>query len=89
MSLDKEARRKIREKHQTHERDTGSPQAQIAVISARLISLNDHFTKHVKDHASRYGLMKLVGKRRRLLNYLQNQNPSAYKKLIVDLDIRK
>ena len=89
MSLDKETLKKIREKHQTHERDTGSPQAQVAVISARLAGLQGHFATHVKDHASRHGLMKLVGQRRRLLNYLLKKNPSAYKKLIADLEIRK
>ena len=89
MSFDKEERKKIREKFKIHEKDTGSPQAQIAVISARLTALNGHFTNHVKDHSSRHGLMKLVGQRRRLLNYLHRKNPVAYKKLIAELDIRK
>ena len=89
MSLDKEGRQSVRKKHQLHDRDSGSPQAQVAVISARLASLNSHFNVHVKDHASRHGLMKLVGQRRKLLNYLQRVDLASYKKLIADLDIRK
>lgn len=76
-------------KHGTHAGDTGSPQAQIALLTARLNYLNEHFKNHPKDHHSRTGLMKLVGARRRLLDYLHRNNSEAYKKLIADLGIRK
>ena len=73
----------------THERDSGSPQAQIALITARLNYLNEHFKTNTKDHHSRTGLMKMVGQRRRLLNYLHRKNPEAYKALIGELGLRK
>ncbi len=71
------------------EKDTGSPEAQVALLTARLNYLNDHFKNNSKDHHSKTGLMKLVGRRRRLLDYLHHTNYDAYKKLISDLGIRK
>jgi len=69
--------------------DSGSAAVQIALMTARLNQLTGHFKTHVKDHHSRRGLFKLVGRRRRLLNYLHRKDPDAYLKLIQDLEIRK
>lgn len=79
----------ITKKFGVHERDTGSPQAQIALLTERLNYLTEHFKHHKQDHHSRRGLMKLVGRRRRLLNYLQRKDPKAYKEVISALGIRK
>lgn len=89
MALTQEMQQAIQTKFQTHEKDTGSPQVQVAVLSARLEYLTEHFKTHVKDHHSRRGLMKMVGQRRRLLNYLHSEDPTSYKKLIEVLKIRK
>lgn len=89
MALTKDTQAEIVKKHRTHDGDTGSPQVQVALISARMDVLSSHFKTHEKDYHSRRGLMKMVGKRRRLLNYLHKQDPKAYKKLIDDLQIRK
>lgn len=89
MSLTTAQTADLLKKHGTHERDSGSPQAQVAILTAKLNYLNDHFKKHSKDHHSRTGLMKMVGQRRRLLDYLHRNNPEGYKKLITDLGIRK
>jgi len=70
-------------------KDTGSPEVQIALLTQRINELAPHFERHVKDHHSRLGLLKLVGKRRRLLEYLQRKNVERYRKLIAELDIRK
>ena len=72
-----------------HPRDTASPQAQIALITYRLQYLKDHFNKNPKDHHSKMGLLKLVGKRKRLIAYLKSKDFGAYKKLIGELNIRK
>ncbi len=74
---------------QQHEGDTGSPEVQIALLTRRIDYLNDHFKAHAKDHASRRGLLKIVGKRRRLLDYLKKTNRESYQKLIGELGIRK
>jgi small subunit ribosomal protein S15 len=76
-------------KFETHQGDTGSPEVQIALISARIEQLNGHFGTHKKDHTSRRGLLKLVGQRRRLLNYLKGKNSDRYTKLITELGLRK
>lgn len=76
-------------KHGRHDKDTGSPEAQVALLTARLNYLNEHFKSNAKDHHSRTGLMKLVGQRRRLLDYLHRSDADAYRKLINDLGIRK
>lgn len=76
-------------KHATKANDTGSPQVQIALLTARLNYLNEHFKAHPKDHHSRTGLMKLVGQRRRLLDYLHRHDAAAYRNLINELGIRK
>ena len=73
----------------THENDTGSPEVQIAVLSERIGDLTDHFKSHQKDHASRRGLLMMVSKRRRLLDYLKNYDSERYKDVIQKLGIRK
>ena len=73
----------------THPNDTGSPEVQIALLSARIQYLTEHFKTHKKDHHSRRGLLKLVGKRRSLLNYLKNKDIDRYKKVIDELGLRK
>lgn len=72
-----------------HEKDTGSPEVQIALLSSRITYLTEHFKEHKKDHHSRRGLLKLVGQRRRLLNYLKSKNVDMYRDLIQKLGIRK
>ncbi|ARA92301.1 MAG: 30S ribosomal protein S15 [Bacteroidetes bacterium] len=72
-----------------HERDTGTPEVQIAIFSARINELTEHLKTHPKDHSTRRGLLKLVGKRRRLLNYVQEQDVERYRTIIRELGIRK
>jgi small subunit ribosomal protein S15 len=76
------------EKFRTHERDTGSPEVQVALLTERIHYLTEHFKTHNKDHHSRRGLLKLVGQRRRLLDYLKTRDASRYRKLIEGLGIR-
>ena len=73
----------------THDGDTGSPEVQIALLSNRITYLTEHFKTHAKDHHSRRGLLKLVGQRRRLLDYLRDKDANRYRKLIDELGIRK
>ena len=89
MALSSSDTAKILEQYGIKERDTGSPQVQISLLTARLNYLNDHFKSHKKDHHSRRGLMKIVGRRRRLLDYLHRKDAAAYKDLITKLGIRK
>lgn len=72
-----------------HEGDTGSPEVQIAILTARIVYLTDHFKIHKKDHHSRRGLLKLVGQRRRMLDYLKSRDLDRYKKVIEQLGIRR
>jgi small subunit ribosomal protein S15 len=72
-----------------HEGDTGSPEVQIALITDRITQLTEHFKTHAKDHHSRRGLLKLVGKRRRLLDYLKKSDLTKYRSLIETLSLRK
>jgi small subunit ribosomal protein S15 len=87
--LDPERKREIIENFQTHGTDTGSPEVQIALLSSRIGYLTEHFKIHKKDHGSRRGLLKLVGQRRRLLDYLKNRDMKRYRKIIKELGIRK
>lgn len=87
--LDAEKRKEIIAGYQTHEGDTGSPEVQIALLSARIQYLTEHFKTHKKDHHSRRGLLKLVGQRRRLLEYLKNKDVSRYRTIIERLGLRK
>lgn len=89
MALDKEKKQEIINKFKLHENDSGSPEVQIAIISERLDSLSSHFQTHKKDHHSRRGLLKLVGQRRSLLDYLKRQEKGRYEKIIGQLGIRK
>ncbi len=89
MSLSAEAKAEVVEKHRIHDRDTGSAAVQIALITTRLNQLQSHFEAHKKDHHSRRGLLKLVGKRRSLLDYIRSRDVQAYRSLIQELGIRK
>ena len=89
MPLAIEAKRQILAGNQTHKTDTGSPEVQIALLSARITQLTEHFKTHKKDHASRRGLLIMVAKRRRLLTYLKNHNPERYKAVLQKLGIRR
>lgn len=89
MPLNVEQKKEIISKFNTHSTDTGSPEVQIALLSSRILYLTDHFKVHKKDHHSRRGLLKLVGQRRRLLNYLKGKNIDRYRTVIQELGIRK
>ncbi|MCX8109712.1 MAG: 30S ribosomal protein S15 [Syntrophorhabdaceae bacterium] len=89
MALTSDQKRKIIEEFRTHEKDTGSPEVQIAILTERIRSLTEHFKKFSKDHNSRRGLLVLVGTRRRLLGYLKEKNIERYKKVIEKLGLRK
>lgn len=84
-----ESKKKIINKHALHEKDTGSPQVQVAILTQKINDLSEHLKKHIKDNHSRRGLIKMVGKRRGLLNYLKNKNKDAYDKVVDSLDLRK
>ncbi len=89
MPLSGETKRAIIDKHKVHDTDTGSPEVQIALLTQRIADLTDHFKIHAKDHHSRRGLLKLVGRRRRLLNYLKGKDVNRYRALIEELGLRK
>lgn len=89
MSLTKQKKTQVIEKFHVREGDTGSADVQIALLSTRINDLSKHFETHVKDHASRRGLLKMVGRRRKLLNYLKKHNMPRYKELLGELGIRK
>ena len=88
MALATENKQQIVANNRIHKSDTGSPEVQIAILSGRLLQLNEHFKTHKKDHASRRGLLTIVAKRRRLLTYLKNVNPDRYKAVLQKLAIR-
>ncbi len=75
--------------YRTHDTDTGSPEVQVALLTNRIVYLTEHFKSNAKDHHSRRGLLKLVGRRRRLLDYLKSEDPDRYHRLIERLGIRK
>ena len=89
MSITKERKEELVEKYGGSKENTGSTEAQIAIFTERINDLTDHLKDHGQDHASRRGLLKLVGKRRRLLNYLKNNDIEKYRELISELGIRK
>ncbi len=89
MALDKEKKATIIQEHRTHEFDTGSPEVQIAMLSDRINYLTEHLKVHKKDHHSRRGLLKLVGKRRNLLNYLKKKDFDRYRAIISKLGLRR
>ena len=89
MVLTSKDKSEIIDKFKTHEKDTGSSDVQIALLTKRINELTNHFKIHPKDHHSRRGLLKLVGHRRRLLNYLNRKDPNRYRTLIQGLGLRK
>ena len=89
MALSKDRKSGIIGDYKTHEGDTGSPEVQVALLSERINYLTEHFKTHAKDHHSRRGLLKLVGQRRRLLDYLKSKDSERYADLIRRLGIRK
>jgi small subunit ribosomal protein S15 len=89
MSLTKENKGNLIAQYRIHTSDTGSPEVQIAILSERITYLTEHFKTHKKDHGSRRGLLKIVGKRRRLLDYLRTANVERYREVISKLGIRK
>ncbi len=89
MAFTKDRKTPIIDSYRTHEGDTGSPEVQVALLSERINYLTEHFKTHAKDHHSRRGLLKLVGQRRRLLDYLKSKDSTRYSNLIKRLGIRK
>lgn len=89
MPLAKEKKKKIIAEFKREKHDTGSAEVQVALLTERINGLSGHFKANVKDHHSRYGLIKMVGRRKKLLSYLKQENPERYQKLITTLDIRK
>ena len=89
MTLTKDAKKEIFDRHGRSAGDTGSPQVQIALLTRRIEQLTEHLRAHRKDHHSRRGLLKLVGQRRRLLNYLQKRDLEGYRALIQELGLRR
>jgi len=87
--LTQEAKQRIIEENAVHEGDTGSPEVQIALLTARIVYLTEHLKEHKKDHHSRRGLLKMVGHRRRLLSYLYNSDIERYRAIIAKLNLRK
>jgi small subunit ribosomal protein S15 len=89
LPLNREKKIEIVEAYRTHNTDTGSPEVQIALLSEKIAYLTDHFKVHAKDHHSRRGLLRMVGRRRRLLDYLKDTDLNRYKIVIEKLGIRK
>jgi small subunit ribosomal protein S15 len=89
MALTKEAKQELITKHGRSEADTGSPEVQIAMLTRRINDLTEHLRTHPKDHYSRRGLLKLVGRRRRFLAYLQRRDVEGYRALIKELGLRR
>lgn len=87
MALDADKKKKIVKKYRIHDKDTGSPQVQIALLTARIEELTEHLSTHKKDSHSRRGLLQLVGQRRRLIKYLERTNPKELTKLKKELEI--
>jgi small subunit ribosomal protein S15 len=89
VTLTKDAKREIFDRHGRSDTDTGSPQVQIALLTKRIDQLTEHLRTHRKDHLSRRGLLRLVGRRRRLLDYLQKRDLEGYRALIQELGLRR
>ncbi|TAL12889.1 MAG: 30S ribosomal protein S15 [Nitrospirae bacterium] len=89
MALTKESKTALVEDYRTHGTDTGSPEVQIAILTNRITYLTEHFRGHTKDHHSRRGLLMMVGRRRRLLDYLRRHDEARYKAIIGRLNIRR
>lgn len=89
MALTKEAKQELIGKHGRNGQDTGSPEVQVAMLTQRINDLTEHLRTHPKDHYSRRGLLKLVGRRRRFLNYMQRKDLEGYRALIKELGLRR
>lgn len=89
MSLERQRKQEIIGTFKIHDNDSGSPEVQIAILSERIKDLTEHFKTHTKDHHSRRGLLKMVGRRRKLLDYLRGVDKERYQKIIEQLGIRK
>ncbi|NLT65066.1 MAG: 30S ribosomal protein S15 [Acidobacteria bacterium] len=89
MSLTVERKSELVQTYRTHDTDTGSPEVQIAILSEKISYLTEHFKTHAKDHHSRRGLLRMVGRRRRLLDYLKDRDVARYRSIIDKLGIRK
>lgn len=89
MALEKKQKQNVIEKFKTHKKDTGSSHVQVALITERINTLAEHFKVHKKDHHSRQGLLKLVNKRRCLLEYIKKEDKAEYENIIKKLDLRK
>ena len=89
MALTKDKKTALIDSYRTHGTDTGSPEVQVAILSERITYLTEHFKSHAKDHHSRRGLLKLVGQRRRLLDYLAKKDLDGYRALIAELGLRR
>ena len=89
MSITNEEKTKTIQTFKTHDKDSGSPEVQVALLTKRINNLTGHFKKHMKDYHSRRGLLMLVGQRRRLLGYLKNTSVARYNKVVKDLGLRK
>ena len=88
MTLDTAEKQKLIESHQVHATDTGSVEVQVAMLSERISKLSDHLQGNIHDYASRQGLLKMIGKRKRLLSYIKGKNPKNYQDLIKKIGIR-
>jgi len=89
LVLNREEKNEVINKYKIHENDTGSPEVQIAILTEKINYLTDHFKTHKKDYHSRRGLLKMVGRRRKLLDYLKKKDITRYRKIIKELGIRK
>lgn len=89
MAITKERKQELIDEFKIHENDTGSTEVQIAVLTEEINNLNEHLREHPRDHHSRRGLLKMVGRRRNLLNYLRRKNISSYQNVIKKLNLRR
>ncbi|TFB23166.1 30S ribosomal protein S15 [Filobacillus milosensis] len=89
MAISQERKLELINEFKTHENDTGSPEVQVAILTEQINTLNEHLRDHKKDHHSRRGLMKMVGRRRHLLNYLRNKDVQRYRDLVNKLGLRR
>ena len=89
MALATDSKKEVIQKYKIHNKDCGSPEVQVAVLSQKILQLQDHFKANSKDHSSKRGLLLMVARRRRLLDYLKSRSPERYKTLITSLGIRR
>ncbi len=89
MTLSNESKQELIDENKLHPSDTGSPEVQIALLTKRILELTEHFNTHKKDHHSRVGLLKMVGRRRRLLNYLKSGDVERYRNIVKKLGLRR